>query len=132
MSQQSLIDAAKAPSIAYNNKDWNAVKAAVTPDFLYDEVATQRKIQGADQVITAWQGWGAAFPDSKATFDNAHASGDTVVLEVTWRGTHDREPFMGMPPTGRKVEVTAIFIHRIAGGKVKEEWSASDTLERLR
>jgi hypothetical protein len=36
MSQQSLIDAAKAPSIAYNNKDWNAVKAAVTPDFLYE------------------------------------------------------------------------------------------------
>ena len=68
MSQESLIDAAKAPSIAYNNKDWEAVKAAVTPGFLYDEVATQRKTQGADQVIAAWQGWGTAFPDSKATF----------------------------------------------------------------
>src|SRR5205823_3512365 len=84
MSQQSLVDAAKAPTIAYNNKDWKAVKAAVTPDFLYDEVATQRKIQGVDQVIAAWQGWGTAFPDSKATFHNAYASGDTVVLEVTW------------------------------------------------
>src|SRR6266699_4819904 len=88
MSQQSLTDAAKAPIIAYNDKDWKAVKAAVTPGFLYDEVATQRKIQGVDQVITAWQGWGTAFPDSKATFHNAYASGDTVVLEVTWRGTH--------------------------------------------
>ena len=39
---------------------------------------------------------------------------------------------MGMQPTGEKVEVTAIFIHRIAEGKVKDEWSASDTLERLR
>ena len=43
MSQQSLIDAAKAPIIAYNDKDWKAVKAAVAPGFLYDEVATQRK-----------------------------------------------------------------------------------------
>ena len=60
------------------------------------------------------------------------AEGYKVVTRLTWRGTHDREPFMGMPPTGRKVDVTAIFIHRIAGGKVKEEWSASDTLERLR
>jgi hypothetical protein len=29
MSEQ-LIDAAKAPIIAYNNKDWNAVKRAVS------------------------------------------------------------------------------------------------------
>ena len=52
MSQQSLIDAAKAPNIAYNNKDWEAVKAAVTPGFLYDEVATQRKIHQGTAVGT--------------------------------------------------------------------------------
>src|SRR5437762_5055940 len=110
MSQQSLIDAAKAPTIAYNNKDWKAVKAAVTPDFLYDEVATQRKIEGADQVIAAWQGWGTAFPDSKATFHNAYASGDTVVLEVTWRGTH-KGPLQAatrqIPATGKPIEIRA-------------------------
>lgn len=60
------------------------------------------------------------------------AEGDKVVTRFTWRGTHDQGKIMGMAPTGKKVEVTAIFIHRIAGGKVKEEWSASDTLERLR
>jgi predicted ester cyclase len=37
-----------------------------------------------------------------------------------------------MAPTGKKIEVTAIFIHRIVEGKVMEEWSASDTLEKLR
>ncbi len=40
MSQQSLIDAAKAPIIAYGKKDWDAVRAALLPGFLYDEVAT--------------------------------------------------------------------------------------------
>ena len=74
----------------------------------------------------------AAFSNFDITIEDQVAEGDKVVTRLTWRGTHDRGPFMGMPPTGTKVEVTAIFIHRIAGGKVKEEWSASDTLERLR
>jgi len=74
----------------------------------------------------------AAFSNFGITIEDQVAEGDKVVTRLTWRGTHDRGTFMGMPPTDKKVEVTAIFIHRIAGGKVKEEWSASDTLERLR
>jgi hypothetical protein len=30
MSEQELINAAKAPTIAYNKKDWNGFKAAIT------------------------------------------------------------------------------------------------------
>ena len=48
-----------------------------------DEVGTQRKIQGVNDVIVAWRGWAAAIPDSKATFHGASTSGNTVVLEKT-------------------------------------------------
>ncbi len=72
-----------------------------------------------------------AFSNFDITIEDQIAEGDKVVTRFTWRGTHDQGKVMGMAPTGKKVEVTAIFIHRIAGGKVKEEWSASDTLERL-
>src|SRR5687767_4105821 len=68
---QQLITAAKAPTLAYNDKNWAAVRAAVTGDFTYDEVATQRKVQGADQAIALFQGWAAAFPDSRGTFHSA-------------------------------------------------------------
>jgi predicted ester cyclase len=74
----------------------------------------------------------AALSNFDITIEDQIAEGDKVVTRFTWRGTHDQGKIMGMAPTGKKVEVTAIFIHRIAGGKVKEEWSASDTLERLR
>ena len=73
-----------------------------------------------------------AFSDFDITIEDQIAEGDKVVTRCRWRGTHDRGKAMGRPPTGKKVEVTTIFIHRIVGGKVKEEWSASDTLERLR
>jgi len=49
---------------------------------------TGRRIQGIGQIIEAWQGWGKAIPDSKATFVAEHASGDTAVLEVVWKGVH--------------------------------------------
>src|SRR5215216_3037598 len=65
--QQQLIDAAKAPLLAYNDKNWDAVRASLSSDCAYDEVATNRKVQGTDQVISVWQGWATAFPDSKAT-----------------------------------------------------------------
>ncbi len=35
MPQHSLIDIAKAPNIAYGKKDWDAVRASVTPG-VYD------------------------------------------------------------------------------------------------
>ena len=88
LSPQQLIDAAKAPTIAYNEKNWKAVRAGVAPDVIYDEIATGRRVQGVDQCIALWQGWAKALPDSRATFHNAIAAGNTVVLEVTWNATH--------------------------------------------
>jgi steroid delta-isomerase-like uncharacterized protein len=122
LSPSQLIAAAKAPTLAYNNKNWDAVKASITPDFIYDEVATGRRVQGLDQVIPLWQGWAAAFPDSKATFDNAYVSGDHVVLELTWRGTH-QGPLMipkgSIPATGKRIEFRSCIISEMAGDKAK-------------
>lgn len=106
VSPQTLIDAAKAPILAYNDKNWEKAKTSITPNFVYDEVAIQRKVEGADQTLALWKGWAEAFPDSKATFNAAHVSGSTVVLEVTWRGTHQgplQTPKGAIPPTGKRI-----------------------------
>lgn len=119
---EQLIAAAKAPTIAYGEKDWDAVKASITPDFVYDEIATQRIAKGAADAIALFQGWAAAFPDSKATFHSAVASGDTVVLEVTWNGTHKgplQTPKGPVAATGKRIEVRSCIVAELAGEKVK-------------
>lgn len=124
LSSSQLIAAAKAPTLAYNDKNWVAVKASITSDFAYDEVATGRKVQGADQALVLWQGWAAALPDSKATFDNAYVSGNTVVLEVTWRGTHQgplQTPKGSIPATGKRIEIRSCVICEIGTEKAKSE-----------
>jgi len=125
VSPQALIEAAKGLIIAYNDKNWDRAKAAITSDFLYDEVGTGRKTEGADQTLTAWKGWAQAFPDSKASFDRAHVAGnDTVVLELTWRGTHQGPLGTAMgniAPTGKGIEVRAVAIVEMKGEKARSQ-----------
>jgi steroid delta-isomerase-like uncharacterized protein len=120
--QQQLIDAAKAPMLAYNDKNWNAARASLSPDFVYDEVATNRKVQGVDQVIPLWQGWATAFPDSKATFHRELTSGNTAVFEVSWRGTHQgplQTPNGPIAATGKRIDVRACMVIEVADDKAK-------------
>jgi steroid delta-isomerase-like uncharacterized protein len=119
---QQLIDAAKAPLNAYNEKNWDKLRTLLTSDFIYDEVGTSRKAQGIEQVITLWQGWATALPDSKCTFDNAVVSGDTVVFELTWRGTHKGQlqtPKGPIAPTGKRIEIRACNVAQLDGEKTK-------------
>jgi steroid delta-isomerase-like uncharacterized protein len=122
MSPQSPIDAAKASVIAYNEKNWDRVKETVTPAVVYNELGTHRQITGSNEVIEAWKGWAKAMPDSKATFDREVSSGDTVTLELTWRGTHTgplQTPNGELAPTGRQIEVQAVQVIDLADGKAK-------------
>ncbi|MGD9701403.1 MAG: ester cyclase [Acidimicrobiia bacterium] len=55
------------------------------------------------------------------------SSGDNVVVRWTGTGEHVAE-LNGIPPTGRRVEVSAISIHRMRDAKIAETWQVWDTL----
>jgi steroid delta-isomerase-like uncharacterized protein len=121
-SAQAMIDAAKASILAYNDKNWDDVRASLTPDALYDEVATQRKLQGLEQVVECWQGWARALPDSKATIHSAMASGNTVCIEMTWRGTHTGPlelPAGPVAATNQTIDVRSCQIFDMSGTKAR-------------
>ena len=122
MAEQGVVGVAKAQVIAYNEKNWGAVTEALGPNVVYDEVGTNRKLTGSGQVIDAWKGWATALPDSKATFEAAHIAGNTVVLELTWRGTHRgplQTPTGQIPATGKPIEIRACQIVDVKDGKVQ-------------
>jgi steroid delta-isomerase-like uncharacterized protein len=122
MSQQGVVEIAKAQVIAYNDKNWSAATEALGPNVVYDEIGTRRRLTGPGQVIDAWKGWAAALPDSKATFDAAHVAGNTVILELTWRGTHRgplQTPAGQIPATGKSIELRACQIVEVKDGKAQ-------------
>jgi serine phosphatase RsbU (regulator of sigma subunit)/predicted ester cyclase len=69
------------------------------------------------------------FSDISYTIDDQIAEGDKVTTWYTGSSTHDRGPFMGIPPTGKRESFKGVFLHRIVGGKIVEEWSLNDALD---
>ena len=55
------------------------------------------------------------------------SSDDNVVVRWTGSGEHVAE-VNGISPTGKKIEVSAICIHRMQDGKIAETWEVWDTL----
>ena len=73
----------------------------------------------------------AGFPDLRFEAEDVIASGDKVVARARVVGTNTGS-FMGMPPTGRHVEVQAVDIVRVGeDGLVREHWGVLDSLSMM-
>jgi predicted ester cyclase len=110
----------------FNKKNRAAIDEFIDPNQV-DHAAppgTPGGLAGAKQTIGMYL---TAFPDLHFTVEDMIAEGDKLVARLTVRGTQ-QGAFMGIPPTGKHVTVTAIDISRMAGGKSVEHWIEMDTL----
>jgi len=73
----------------------------------------------------------AAFPDLRMEAQDIISSGDKVVSRTRATGTHQSE-FMGMPATGKTVDVELIDIIRFGDdGLAHEHWGVFDALKMM-
>ena len=73
----------------------------------------------------------AAFPDLRMEAQDILVSGDKVVARVRGTGTHQGE-LMGMPATGKSVDVQLIDIIRFGNdGLAREHWGVFDELAMM-
>ena len=108
---------------AFGKGDWASFKAPLSADAVYEELATQRRTQGPDAIVEISKGWRQAFPDAKGTITKAVESGDTVVLEIIWEGTHNGELKSAMgsiPATYKRVKIPAVQVVTFKGDKIAE------------
>jgi len=118
----SIANVAKASVNAYNEKNWDKVRASLTPDCVYHEVATNRNARDVNDTLALWQGWAKALPDSRATFEGQFVSDSMVTLELTWRGTHSgplMTPGGEIPATGRSIALKACQVIEVSGERAK-------------
>ena len=113
----------------------------------YEQMCNERKNELADELFTADHrmhdpqvpaGVGpAAMAEVVSVYqegveghwgiEEIFSTDDRVVVRWTGSGTHTGT-VNGIPPTGRKLAVDAISIHRLADGKIAETWEVWDTL----
>src|SRR5689334_14954627 len=90
-----------------NSGDFDRVDELIAPDHIDHITPSGQSVvglagfkQGAAQVR-------AAFPDFRATIEDALTDGDKIAFRMRMRGTH-RGTFAGIAPTGNEVNYTAI------------------------
>jgi steroid delta-isomerase-like uncharacterized protein len=68
-----------------------------------------------------------AFPDAQITVEDQIAEGDRVFTRWTERGTPQGE-FMGVAPSGNRVEIAGMTVNRVSEDKIAETWTLYDAL----
>ena len=72
----------------------------------------------------------AAFPRYELIGEDLIIDGDKVVLRFAWRGTHQGN-FMGIPATGKEIDVPGIIIYHLADGKITAHWMHIDSMAMM-
>ena len=130
-----MVKIAREQVNAFNSSDWERVRAGLASDSRYDELGTERKIDGPEKIVEVFKGWKQAFPDAAGRVTSAFASGDMAVLEVTWKGTHTGPLTMAegtIPASGKRQETPAAIFYAFEGDKIKESRHYFDALTLLK
>jgi predicted ester cyclase len=110
---------------AFANGDLHTLDELLAPNFINHSLLPGQGLGREGYIQTAAEKH-AAFSDIRHIVEYQATDGkEMVITRHTTRRIHDRGASLGMKPTGREWTLTHIDIHRIVGGKVLEEWSAS-------
>jgi steroid delta-isomerase-like uncharacterized protein len=112
-----------------NRGDFDRANDLVHEDFVeLDPLPGQQQgREGLKAVIAQMR---SAFPDMHWVVSETVAEGEKVVSRFTWTGTH-RDTFLGIPGTGKHVEVKGVVIDRLESGKMADSRILMDTLGLL-
>ncbi|GAA3309997.1 ester cyclase [Nonomuraea dietziae] len=109
---------------------WKTIDEVVDPDVLF-HAPVPTGVGGAQALKHIWAMLLRAFPDIHVTVEDVIAEGDKVVCRNTVTGTHQGE-YMGLPPTGKSITYSEIFIVRFADGRFAEIWGVVDVASQMR
>jgi len=112
---------------AYNKHNVALLDKFIAPDYVHHA----QKLRGLESVKQYETMVYKGFSDLHDTIEDIIAEEDKVWVRVKVTGTHKGE-YRGLAPTGKKITVTYVGIHRIADGKVVERWSVYDMLDFYR
>ena len=106
-----------------NAHDLNGIMDTFGATARYDDEPWHDRRLGRDDVQTYYQELLRSVPDLHIDVQREHVTGDSIILEVVIRGTHQGR-WRGLPGTGRKVVIPLCGIftfdeeNRLAGEKI--------------
>jgi predicted ester cyclase len=111
----------------FNGGDLTVADAVTSPDLAEHQDFGPGHAAGAEGVRAVISSLRRAFSDFHLAIEDLVVSGDCAWARMSATGTHDG-PFMGHPPTGRRMRIDVFDVIRVADGRMVEHWGVPDRL----
>ena len=111
----------------WNQGNLDLIDERYASDYVRHEAGYPAELAGAAGLKQFIQNLRTGFPDWNCTIEDTMAAGDKVMVRYLCSGTHTGE-WNGLAPTGKPIQFQSMIVHRIADGKVVEDWSEYDSL----
>jgi steroid delta-isomerase-like uncharacterized protein len=117
------------------NIDWSrhdpAAVAAYHEENAVGESPIQGKMHGRKSIQDGYATWFTAFPDVTMVTDDIVVEGNRVAHFFTMSGTQ-KGPFGGLPPTGRRFQITGVFFATLSpNGRIAQDKRIYDVTNML-
>jgi steroid delta-isomerase-like uncharacterized protein len=90
-------------------------------------VPTDAVPRGPQAIKEHVAGWIASFPDLRFSVEQMLSEGDRVVMQLLMEGTH-QGAWLGIPASGKKMQIRMFTVHRVVQGKIVEDWVLVESL----
>jgi steroid delta-isomerase-like uncharacterized protein len=123
MAQKDNVELSKSLYELWNAREFEQLAKLIADDGEIVIVGSGTSFRGPDGSIEFSRMWANGFPDGKVKIERTIASGNTVVLQFTGKGTHTgtlRGPGGDIPATGRSITLQLCDVHDIRDGKIKK------------
>lgn len=132
MSGEQNIAIVKGAVDAVNARDFAALANVGRPEFKrHDLAGALPAVSGATGATDLIQLLLRAVPDMRIEIKQIFATDDRVAVHQAISGTH-RGDLLGIPGTGRRIEVNQLNLYRVVDGKIAETWQLLDVWGLMR
>src|SRR5215213_4582730 len=102
---------------------FEAISGKAKPPSVVDQFVADADPELKQHIVDAEQG----FPRYELIADDLLTEGDKVFVQGRMRATHTGN-FLGIPATGRQVDMPAAPVYQTANGKIVAHWMLSDNM----
>jgi steroid delta-isomerase-like uncharacterized protein len=136
VSGVSAVDDPKQLAKRFVEELWNERRLDVADAIFAKDCVTHQLRSGspADAVPRGPQAikehvthWVASFPDLRFSIEQMLREGDHVVMQLLMEGTH-HGAWLGIPATGKKVQIRMFTVHRVVQDRIVEDWVLVESL----
>ena len=114
----------------WNRGDLAKLESIIDPAYVNHSPSTPNPPPGPDGLRPIIVAMRKGIPDLTYTIEEMIATEDRIVARVLVKGTH-LDTFFGIPPTGKKFEVTQVNIEHVNNGKIVAHWRITDELKMM-